>query len=234
MKIEAPLKQYKVISQFWGENLGWDYTKAPFFMKGHNGLDFACIIGTPVYACDDGDVYQTNPSEGGILMNHAWGGSMYWHNSELLVKVGDRVTKGQMIAKSGNAGKYTTGAHLHWSIWVNGDKDPAFKDYTNPLGYMLDGQDLQDKYSKKAYRIEGGRKRWWPDRLTSLSHGLLNTSQIEELTAHVDILFSARWDEVLNFIEGKDAGKPTGYMQFKDGRFFEILQKCRDEKIIKI
>jgi murein DD-endopeptidase MepM/ murein hydrolase activator NlpD len=47
--------------------------------------------------------------------------SIYKHNAELLKRVGDRVTAGEPIAIVGNSGEFTTGPHLHFELWHNGN-----------------------------------------------------------------------------------------------------------------
>ncbi len=47
--------------------------------------------------------------------------SVYKHNAELLKGIGDRVTAGEPIAIVGNSGELTTGPHLHFEIWHNGN-----------------------------------------------------------------------------------------------------------------
>lgn len=96
----------------------------------HSGNDEACNIGTPVHAAGDGvvefagvfdDTYADN-----LLWLHKMGGNVlvlncgddepsfvYAHLNKFHVKQGDRVSKGQHIADSGNSGTATTGAHLH-------------------------------------------------------------------------------------------------------------------------
>lgn len=51
--------------------------------------------------------------------------SVYKHNSEVLVKSGDRVKAGDIVAIMGNEGELTTGPHLHFELWQNGESlDP--------------------------------------------------------------------------------------------------------------
>jgi murein DD-endopeptidase MepM/ murein hydrolase activator NlpD len=89
----------------------------------HNGTDFAVPTGTPVYATGDGKVILTknNPYAGKyIVIQH---GSTYktrfLHLSKILVKTGQKVSRGQRIALSGNTGR-STGAHLHYEFIIRG------------------------------------------------------------------------------------------------------------------
>jgi murein DD-endopeptidase MepM/ murein hydrolase activator NlpD len=93
--------------------------------QGHNGQDIAVPIGTPVKAPLDGTVVSTASSTDGgnqvILLHQDKGPYQNWktgyaHLSKVLVKVGDKVKKGQSIALSGNTGAHTTGPHLHFTI----------------------------------------------------------------------------------------------------------------------
>lgn len=85
----------------------------------HNGLDIGCPIGTDVRASKDGtvlDAKELNTSYGHFLkIQHGDSICIYGHNSKLLVKKGDKVKQGQVIAKSGNTG-YSSGPHLHFEI----------------------------------------------------------------------------------------------------------------------
>ncbi|BDM64993.1 subfamily M23B unassigned peptidase [Shewanella sp. NFH-SH190041] len=89
----------------------------------HNGTDFAVPVGTKVLAPGDGVVVLvTNHRYAGkyIVIDH--GGkyrTRYLHLSKALVKRGDRVSRGQVIALSGNTGR-TTGPHLHYEFMING------------------------------------------------------------------------------------------------------------------
>ena len=97
--------------------------------KLHSGVDLAVAEGTPVYAADNGKVIVAEDSGNGygnyIILDHQNGfKTLYGHNSELLVSVGDIVAKGDKIALSGNTGN-STGPHLHFEIHVNDEKvDP--------------------------------------------------------------------------------------------------------------
>lgn len=86
----------------------------------HSGLDFAMPIGTPVYATANGVVLSTGiqPGYGHMVeIRHNFGfGTRYGHlNGKYLVKQGDFVRKGDIIAYSGNSG-LSTGPHLHYEI----------------------------------------------------------------------------------------------------------------------
>jgi murein DD-endopeptidase MepM/ murein hydrolase activator NlpD len=99
---------------------GW--RKSPFGGRSesfHDGIDIANDSGTKVCAAADGQVVFAGwqPVYGRtILIEHGHGfTTKYAHNSALLVEEGDRVKKGQVIARMGTSGR-STGPHLHFSI----------------------------------------------------------------------------------------------------------------------
>ncbi|MFD2179512.1 peptidoglycan DD-metalloendopeptidase family protein [Veronia pacifica] len=91
--------------------------------KPHNGADFAVEVGSPVLATGDGVVVQ--------VANHPYAGkyvviqhgrkyrTRYLHNSKILVKKGQWVSRGQEIAKSGQSGR-VTGPHIHYEFHIWG------------------------------------------------------------------------------------------------------------------
>lgn len=89
----------------------------------HEGIDIAGRIGTPVYATAAGIVSQAQYEDGYgklVVVDHGYGyKTFYGHNSKLMVKVGQRVKRGDLIAAIGNTGS-STGAHLHYEIRLNG------------------------------------------------------------------------------------------------------------------
>ncbi len=89
----------------------------------HEGLDFTAATGTKIRAAGDGIVTAAvhTPAYGNLVkLNHGAGlETRYAHASKLLVKNGDRVVKGQVIALVGSTGR-STGPHLHYEIRLNG------------------------------------------------------------------------------------------------------------------
>ncbi len=94
----------------------------------HSGEDISAPMGTKVVATNDGIVRVTVDhffSGKGLFIDHGLGlHSMYFHLSEVLVKDGERVRRGQVIGRVGATGR-ATGPHLHWGIRLNGARvDP--------------------------------------------------------------------------------------------------------------
>ena len=96
--------------------------------RNHNGVDFKAKIGSDVYASADGVVIFAGSSEAAgisVTLKTASGTRLiYEHLDSLLVKKGDSVKAGQVIAKSGATGN-ATGPCLHFGVVINGEyKDP--------------------------------------------------------------------------------------------------------------
>jgi len=89
----------------------------------HTGVDYSGPIGQPITAPAPGVVVfkqLTTVRGNATLIDHGWGVyTGYWHQSEQLVNVGDRVETGQVIGLNGNTGR-GTGPHLHWEMFVAG------------------------------------------------------------------------------------------------------------------
>ncbi|HOT91012.1 MAG TPA: peptidoglycan DD-metalloendopeptidase family protein [Anaerolineae bacterium] len=89
----------------------------------HSGVDYRAWGGMRVLAPADGVVVLAERLEArgnAVLIDHG-GGLMtgYWHLSRIDVQVGQHVRRGEAFALVGNTG-LSTGAHLHWEMWVNG------------------------------------------------------------------------------------------------------------------
>ncbi len=104
-------------------SFGWRVDPFTGHMAMHEGLDFMAEPGTPIYAAADGIVAQaeSTPDYGNIVkVDHGSGlETRYAHALRFLVRAGDRVQKGQLIAEVGNTGR-STGAHLHFEVRLNG------------------------------------------------------------------------------------------------------------------
>jgi len=89
----------------------------------HSGIDFRAKKGTPIRAVNDGVVVIAKNryfAGNSVVLSHGRGiYSCYYHLSRISVKKGERVKKGQIIGYSGKSGR-VTGAHLHFSMWLEG------------------------------------------------------------------------------------------------------------------
>jgi murein DD-endopeptidase MepM/ murein hydrolase activator NlpD len=97
--------------------------------RPHFGLDFRVPTGTPVAAMNDGTILLARflYFEGNcVVIDHGQGLlTLYFHMSELKVKEGDPVKRGQPIGLSGGTGR-ATGPHLHVAVrWQATNLDPA-------------------------------------------------------------------------------------------------------------
>lgn len=88
----------------------------------HEGLDIAAAYGSSIKAAAAGKVVTAGVISGygnAVILSHGNGlNTLYGHASKLLVKVGQSVKKGQVIAKVGSTGR-STGPHLHFEVLVN-------------------------------------------------------------------------------------------------------------------
>jgi len=118
---KLPSTPYKKLGKRWSKGY-------------HTGIDYAVPTGTDVHAIADGVIVKANwgRSYGVQLVCQIDGGwIIYAHLSATLVKPGDKITAGQVIAKSGNTGN-SSGPHLHvelrnhqrWSLGSDMDLSP--------------------------------------------------------------------------------------------------------------
>lgn len=119
IKGKTPSTPYRKLGRMWSKGY-------------HTGVDYAVPVGTDVHAVADGKITTANwgKAYGTQLVQKLNGGwFIYAHLSATLVKPGDLVSAGQVIAKSGNTGN-SSGPHLHAELrtaarWSAGkDLDP--------------------------------------------------------------------------------------------------------------
>lgn len=98
----------------------------------HTGQDFAIGYGTPIHAAADGVVISCRYTRGYgnlVVIDHGGGMStLYGHCSSFVARPGQRVSKGQVVARVGATG-LATGPHVHFEIRVNGRP-------VNPMSYL--------------------------------------------------------------------------------------------------
>lgn len=111
------------------------YRKSPFTGKRtfHSGLDISNKTGTKIITTANGKVSYAAPKRhfgNLVIIDHGYGRvTKYGHLKKILVKPGQIVKRGEVIALLGNTGK-STGPHVHYEVRINGV--PA-----NPLKYIL-------------------------------------------------------------------------------------------------
>jgi len=110
---------------------GFGFRTDPFTGRPalHTGLDFPSDTGTPILAAAGGVVLvnENHPAYGRMVeIDHGNGlVTRYAHTSKVLVRAGDIVKRGQLIAEVGTSGR-STGPHLHFEVLVDGvPQDPA-------------------------------------------------------------------------------------------------------------
>jgi murein DD-endopeptidase MepM/ murein hydrolase activator NlpD len=114
---------------------GYGYRVDPVYgtTKFHEGMDFSAPQGTPVYATADGTVIHSSweSAYGNLIeINHGYNYvTRYAHLSEILVRNGQTVKRGDLIGKVGNTGK-STGPHLHYEVRLRGEPQ-------NPVNYYF-------------------------------------------------------------------------------------------------
>jgi murein DD-endopeptidase MepM/ murein hydrolase activator NlpD len=117
---------------FITSHYGW--RRHPFKRQSefHRGLDVANLVGTPVVSTADGQVCFAGWKSGFgrfLEIDHGYGYvTRYGHLSSIMVRVGDRVFRGQTVARVGSSGA-ATGPHVHYEVLVNGK-------HTNPKSYI--------------------------------------------------------------------------------------------------
>lgn len=89
----------------------------------HGGIDIAADPGSPVIATADGIVSFAGWSGGNgnlAVLEHGYGFSTFYaHNKQVIVKVGQKVKRGDIIGYIGSTGN-STGPHVHYEVWLNG------------------------------------------------------------------------------------------------------------------
>lgn len=119
---------------------GYGYRRDPKTggKRMHRGVDFAGPVGTPLHATADGVVVHAGWSSGYgrlVKIKHQFGiETRYAHMSKIIVKVGQKVSRGQRIGDMGASGR-VTGPHLHYEVRVDGKS-------VNPMIFIKAARDV--------------------------------------------------------------------------------------------
>ncbi len=128
----------------------------PFYklLKRHTGIDFVAGIGADVYATGAGRVQLAARAQRAagarVEINHGNGYvTTYSHLSDVLVRVGQSVQRGQVIARVGNTGM-SVAPHLHYEVMKDGN-------YMDPLNYFFLGLTPDDYEVLRRLSISSGQ-----------------------------------------------------------------------------
>lgn len=198
----TPVKDI-MINQKFGNDFWWydnEKKKNIWFYKdrlgmiGHNGIDFNALDGCPVVATHDGLItWAGMDGDGGIsinLLSDVPGDgfyTIYYHLKDVIVKIGDKITAGQLIGHADNTGKYTTGDHLHFGMKFVKDgetfnKSNGYGGAIDPSPYFVD-KDWDKTNAFKRY----GRKRTWQTYLSEVKVMLALRSYLKRMPTQEQI-----------------------------------------------
>lgn len=139
-------KNENFVTQYTGGELEWPVPGHYYVSSGyvgrmspvgngyefHTGIDIPAPYGWEITAAGNGVVIEAGWINGygnTVIINHGGGiTTLYGHNSELSVKAGDSVKKGDTVALCGATG-YATGNHCHFEVRINGE-------HTDPWSYL--------------------------------------------------------------------------------------------------
>jgi len=129
---------------------GFGYRIHPIFkrLRMHNRVDFAAPTGTPIFATGNGVIVRATHDHSGfglmVEIDHGFGyRTLYAHMSKISVRVGQRVSRGEVIGLVGSTG-LSKGPHLHYEVIRNGRT-------VNPVSYFF--HDLTPQEFEQIYEI---------------------------------------------------------------------------------
>ncbi len=124
-----------------GNRFGMRFHPILKIRRMHNGLDFLANTGESVYAPGNGVISYVGRKGGYgkvVKIDHGFGyATLYAHLSKIEVKKGQKIERGELIAKTGNTGSLSTGPHLHYEVMHNGIR-------LNPRNFIFDDVKLFD------------------------------------------------------------------------------------------
>lgn len=210
----------------WQIGVAYGYTRLPSNrsrFRFHRGIDIHARLGTPLRACADGIVVESRDTRGAyglrVIVQHPATPTtpefftVYAHNTQNLVSVGDRVKRGQslcLIGKTGNA----AGLHIHFELRVGGN----FRRFAiDPVPYFTGGP--SPIYWEKAILREDTKK---PLPYDTKTKGQAKFAQkIQRDNSNTRIVSGAT--------PGRRSGISVGLLQLnqKHGDLYELCKEMR-------
>lgn len=146
-----PINQ-KDLSHAVTSGFGWRTHPIYKTQEFHPGMDFSAEQGTRIYATGDGTVERADNLAQGygnhVVINHGFGyQTLYGHMSRIAVKVGQKISRGQLIGYVGSTG-LSTAPHIHYEVIKNGQKVNPINFYYSDLS--PEQYQLLVEQSKKA------------------------------------------------------------------------------------
>lgn len=211
-----------------------------FRKRQHEGLDIAGPFGTPIFAAADGVVQRAGWEDTGlgnaVNIRHPDGRvTVYGHNQHLLVRTGQRVNQGQIIAKMGSTGN-SSGPHLHFEIYPHG---PRAADPIRFLPSLVAGRIPSQRlaasppYGRRHDNFAGAMPPFMGRRHVSPSQSMSVPDDSPEPVYSAEN-FDAELPEPINaecsgktVIEGETVSVHVKVC-YEDGQFYYIGQKKED------
>ena len=122
----------------------------------HKGIDIPLNEGEEIFAVADGKVVRISDSvtQGlGIVIRHPNLETVYWHNKQNLVSLGQEVKQGDLIAYADSTG-FSTGHHIHFETRKTDDLG-NFVEYLDPLSLISFDEPMTEQEVKQLQALEG-------------------------------------------------------------------------------
>ena len=155
----SPVNERIAISQLFGENPAM---YSPLGYRGHNGLDLATPVGTPIFSVTSGIAAHVRFDGAGyghyVRVDGEGAIAIYAHLDQIFVSEGQPVNRGQAVGVSGNSG-FSTAAHLHFELrLLPCDDNNGYGGRVDPLPHIDRKHLIIPDYAPAKFRkvIENG------------------------------------------------------------------------------
>ncbi len=227
-KLNLPFKVKARVTQVFGNELYLDGVDVygQWGYKGHNGIDYGLLNDTAIYAPHDGKIKENTYDKEGygwyIKIESDKEGSVLAHNRKFVVKLGDEVTRGQLVGYSDNSG-LSTGPHLHWGYYkLPRDRNNGYNGYIDQEPYLSQSGDEEEDCNKEKESLKTAHK----EEVTKLKLDF----EVEKKEVIEDELKKARKEWGVERLEGQvaECEKVTGTIAYKVAKNVSEILKALD------